>query len=207
METRIAVLSPTRRRKAKHLGIFPLPIKSAVLYVLFLMLGIAIYRFLPVRLSPHSCTLLCNFLQITRPSGISFADVFHNLAVYIRPEIILLSLSFLFTYSYFCVFLHSLLLCYRSFVLGLAFGAAEELFRAGDLPFANFTVFICVQAMFSALLIGYTSLSVSLSSHLRNLGRRQILSAFLRTVEHFVRLILFIATLLVLYFLTYLIFA
>ena len=160
-----------------------------------------------MRLSPHSCTLLGNFLQITRLSGISLADVFHELAGCIRPEIILLSLSFLFTYSYFCGFLHSLLLCYRSFVLGLAFGAAEELFRAGDLPFANFTVFICAQAMFSALLIGYTSLSVSLSSHLRKSGRRQILSAFLRTVGHFVRLILFIAALLVLYFLTYLIIA
>ena len=205
MNTETAVLSPSFRRRRRCSRLFPFSTRSALLYMAFLALGMPLHRLLPTVFSSKNSIVLRNFLDAPAMFEGGYGEFALAFSACIKWETVLLALLFLFTYSYFCDFLVTLLLSYRAFTLGVALGAGEALFRSGGISVLKFTVFLCVQAMFSALLIGYASLACSLSHRLREWGRRQMLSAFLCTVWHLVRLILFILVVLILYFLAYLI--
>lgn len=199
MNTQTAVLTPSFRKRRGSSRIFPFSLISALLYIAFFLIGFPLCKLFPVFLSPKSCLTLRNFLNLLAIQG-SFSEVAAASVACARWDAVLLALLFMLAFSYFCDLSATLLLSYRAFTVGLALGAADMLFRTGEISLRALTAFLCTEALVSALLIGYATLSRSLSRRLRSFGRRQALLSLLCAILHLVRLAFFTSAVFILYF-------
>lgn len=192
-QPQMVLTAATHRRHCSHSANIRFPFKSALIFLLFLLIGLFGYPLFSSVLLPQNCAVLRDFLTEIQGNFPDITQIHAALFACLKGETVLFALAFLFTFSYFCDFLLSLSLCYRAFLLGMAFSAADMLFKSGELSFYRLTLFICEQALFSALLLGYFTLSSALSHRLRDLRRRQIPLACLLSLGHILRLGMFLA--------------
>lgn len=166
---------------------FLFPVRSALIYILFLVTGLFLYRALAPVIGVFSCRTAERFCAAvtSRPTDVS--AWLHGATDVLLDEWILFGLAFLFTFSYFCDFLTSALLAYRALLLGIAFGYMEALLRRGACSAAFLTCFLIYEACLSALFLLFACRSAFLCARLRAEAPRAWLLSVRLAVSHALR--------------------
>lgn len=145
---------------------FLFPVRSALIYILFLVIGLFVYRALEPVIGAFSCRTAENFCATVSARPTDISAWLRAATDMLTEEWLLFGLTFLFTFSYFCDFLTSVLLAYRALLLGIAFGYMEALMRRGACGAPLLSAFLIYEACLSALFLVFACRSAFLCARL-----------------------------------------
>lgn len=160
------------------------PLRSALIFVLFFMVGLLIYPFLSPLLDTCRCLPAERFCGGIFTPVSSLSDLPGILSRMLAREWILFGLSFLATFSFFCGTLTALLVFFDALSLGLSVGYLDACMRAGACPPAVFTGFLLFEGIVSAFFLLYTCRCAFLSARLRRAERGRPFLSLRLSVGH-----------------------
>lgn len=176
-ETKLVAIHPPRMAYTRSLSddrvdTF-LVVRSALIYLSFVIAGIPVYSLLELFLRERSCFIVDSFLNLTSIHISNLPEYILGLYRCVKQDVLFLIVIYVCALSYLCTFFSNILLFLRGLSLGIALGYIVCALNSAALPLDVGTCLIMKEAVISAILLYAVFRSAKLSSRLRMLGYRQ----------------------------------
>ena len=180
-----------------------LPISLILWFSLFFLVGILLYHLLSPSPDLFSCGSLDHFLCMLSAEKDDLPRFIFMIFDSYKFEGLLLFLAFLFTLTFLSPILCSLLCAFYGLTTGVAATHTLLMARIGALSTMTCTLFLCKEAIFCAILVFFSSRSLSLSRRLSGMSFRRFFVICQLISAHFIKIaicyLLFLTVLLVMF--------
>ena len=176
-ETKLVATHPprvayTRSHSEEKIDFF-FVMRSALLYLTFILAGILVHSLLEPFLQGRMCHTVDSFLSLTRFGFFDLPQYMSGLWMFLRADAVWLIGIYVCAFSYLFPFLSNVFLASRGLSLGASLGYVAYALNHTILPPKIGACLIIKEAIVSAILLFALAHSMRLYSRLRALGDRQ----------------------------------